>query len=332
MKRIFKILCVAIFTLSIILITSCKANDKVDESFIENVNKLKSYKMQGVLENYFPSGTKECVVTTYYKSPDNYRVELLNPNSVEGQIMVKNASGVYVLIPSVNKTFKVNSTWPANSSYPYLLQSLANDIISDSNIISTNEDSDTILELKAKLFNKEEITQKIILSNKNDLKEVLHYNTNHDLISKFKVTSIEKDLELEDTLFDTSETLETLNVYYKENPLDYDRTINYPAYYPDNTSIKDELIVGSSNNKSAITTFSGSVSYTITQKFLNDDDASSCEYVNGYIYATSGMFFMVDDNNITFYNNGIQYTIASNEVDTLEMIKMGDSLESSDLK
>lgn len=327
---IYLLILVSIFMLSVA--TGCKKKEKINESFVEKINNLKSYKLVGKLENNFPSGTKECVVTTYYKAPNLFRVELLNPNSVESQIMVKNNNGVYVLIPSVNKTFKVNSSWPTNSSYPYLLQSLANDIVSDDNIISTTEGNDTVLELKAKLFKKEDVKQKIIFDSDNNLKQVLLYNDNNDLITTFTVTSIEKDINLEDSLFDTSESLETLNVYYKENPLEYDRTLNYPTYYPEGTALLEEVITGGTNNKFAIMTFSGASNYTITQKYLNDDDNIRTEYVNGDIYTTGGIFVIADENNITFYNEGIQYTIASNDLEVFEMIKMGDSLDSSDIK
>ncbi len=332
MKKIFKFLCIVISIFMSICLTSCKKKDDVNKSFVEVINNLSSYKLVGKLESNFPSGTKECVVTTYYKSPNMYRVELLNPNSVESQIMVKNNTGVYVLIPSVNKTFKVNSAWPANSSYPYLLQSIANDVVSDENMVLTKEGNDTILELKAKLFNKDGVTQKVVLDSNMMPKQVFLYNNNHDLISTFTVNSIEKNAKLDDNLFNTSETLETLNVYYKENPLEYDRTVNYPTYYPEGTSLKEESITGSGDNKFAVMTFSGAVNYTITQKYINDNEDLITEYVNGDIYVSGGTFIFANINNITFYSDGIQYTIASNDIETLEMIKMGDSLNSNDIK
>ena len=160
-----------------------------------------------------------------------YRVELQNPNTVETQIMIKNADGVYVLVPSINKTFKVNSSWPANSSYPYLLQSISNDIISDSNMITKKEGKDTTLELKAKLFNGDQnTTQKIIFDENKMPKEVLLYDKNHNLLTRFVVKSIEQNPSLDQQLFKTTESLETLNVYYKENPIEYERLVTCLLY------------------------------------------------------------------------------------------------------
>ena len=191
MKKQFKIINFILILFLIMTLTGCKKKKQVETTFPEIVNKLTSYKLVGRLESTFPSGTKECNVTTYYRSPGEYRVEIQNPNVNETQIMVKNNSGVYVIIPSINKTFKVNSSWPENMSYPYLLQSLSNDIVQDSNLRTTTEGKSTIVELKAKLFTEDETTtQKIIFDENKMPKEVLIYDGNKNLLTKFVITSI----------------------------------------------------------------------------------------------------------------------------------------------
>ena len=64
-RKTFKLFLVMCILTSICFITSCKKNKPVDETFPEIVNKLTSYKLVGTLESNFPSGTKECNVTTY---------------------------------------------------------------------------------------------------------------------------------------------------------------------------------------------------------------------------------------------------------------------------
>ena len=39
-------------------------------------------------------------------------------------IILRNSEGIYVLTPSLNKSFKFQSEWPYNSSQTYLLQTL----------------------------------------------------------------------------------------------------------------------------------------------------------------------------------------------------------------
>ena len=76
MKKIF--LSLFIIT-SLILFVSCKKTDNIDESFAQIVNDLSSYKLVGKLESNFPSGTKECVVTVYYKKPNMLSQITLSP-------------------------------------------------------------------------------------------------------------------------------------------------------------------------------------------------------------------------------------------------------------
>ena len=333
MKKILKLSLLFIITGLIFTITGCKKKKPVESTFPEIVNKLTTYKLVGRLESTFPSGTKECQITTYYRSPGEYRVEIQNPNVNETQIMVKNTTGVFVIIPSINKTFKVNSNWPSNMSYPYLLQSLSNDIVEDTNLTTTKEGNNTIVELKAKLFNEDEsTTQKIIFDENNLPKEVLTYDKNKNLLTRFVVQTLEQNPTLNDELFSATETLETLHVVYQENPLTFERMISYPTYYSEGTSLKEENITGDANNKLAIMNFSGTTSFTIVQKFVNYSKDAKYEYVNGDIYIMGGVFTFVNGNNIQFYENGVEYTIASNSVECMEMMKMAESLRTTDGK
>ena len=67
------------------------------------------------------------------------------------QIILKNNDGVYILIPAVNKNFKIQSDWPENASYPYLLQSLAKDIANDPEALTTEDENTLTIETKTKM-------------------------------------------------------------------------------------------------------------------------------------------------------------------------------------
>lgn len=332
MKRKIKIFCcLSIIVMFSLCLVSCKKKTTPTESFPQIVSGLKSYKMVGKLETNFPSGTKESVITTYYKSPGFYRVEIQNPNAVETQVMIKNDQGVFVLIPSVNKTFKVNTVWPTNNSYPYLLQSLSNDIVSDESINMTEDTKE--ITLKAKLYNaSDNLTQKITFGEDNMPKEVVIYDSNKNVIMKYTVNQLETNISLDDGLFVANQTLETLYTYYQENPVEYDRYVTYPTYYPEGTSLKEETVTGSGDERVVIMKFSGECSYTIIEEYITDTKASKVEYMSSDVMVIGGVFGFVGTNNVEFYENGIEYTIASNDVSILEMIKTLDSLRTTDIK
>ena len=71
---------------------------------------------------------QEYHVEIWYKKPELYRVYLENPKKDQSQVILRNGNGVFVLTPSLNKSFRFHSDWPNNSSQVYLFESLVKDI------------------------------------------------------------------------------------------------------------------------------------------------------------------------------------------------------------
>lgn len=310
-----------------VLLTLVGCGSKLPEvSFPEKVAKLESYVVTGKLTSIFPSGTKECHITASYQKPDLYRVEIDNSTSGDKQILIKNTDGVHVLIPSINKSFKIKSGWPINSSYPYLLQSLAKDIIADESPVITKNENSTTIETEIKMFeNAMPSCQKIIFNNKTNLpEEVLIYDDNQTLISRFVFTKIDLDCTIDKELFSPKLTISSMREIYDD--IDVVRTIAYPTYFPLNSSLTDEKIKGTSANKSAIMQFGGACHYTIIQEFCQDNTDIVTVYAEGDIVVFGGIAYIVTENVVNFYYSGVEYCIASTELNALEMIKIGDSL------
>lgn len=327
-KRVIKSLLVCFLMLLTFTTISCKKNQDKVASFPEIVNDLKSYKLTGTFESNFPSGTKLSNVTVYYKNPDLYRVELVLPNSLEKQVILKNSEGVYVLIPSLNKNFKVSSNWPLTTSYPYLLQSLSKDFIADEEKQVEKTDEFTTYKLKVKLFdNVQDMYQKITFDNKTGLPtEVCVYKNDETLISHFKVNSLEVDIDVKDELFENNKTMETLKEVMTEEALDFDRAMSYPTYCPTGLILKEEVKTGSGDDQRVILTYAGSSFITIIEKFITPYETIKTEYIDGDIYVLGGVAAIVNNESIKFYEAGIEYTIASSNTDKLELVWIGDSL------
>lgn len=307
--------------------TSCKKGERVVQDFPTVVTNLESYKVTGKLYSMFPSGTKECVVTVYYQKPDFYRVEVDNAVLSDKQIVMKNEEGVHILVPSVNKTFKVKSSWPFNSSYPYLLQSLSKDMLSDENKVTILGEETSTVEIKAKVFeNALPSTQKIVFNNKTGYpNEVLVYDENANLLTKFVFENIEINKELDKDLFNVEKTLTSMREYYHDIVETYVRTITYPTYYPEGVKLKEELI-NNKTAKTAIMKYEGETSFTIIEQYLMDSSTVVTSFVDGDIYIMGGTIALINNNTVFFGEQGVEYTIASNNMHVIEMIKMGDSL------
>lgn len=327
-KRLIKTVLMCFLVLLTFTTISCKKNqDKVSE-FPEIINNLKSYKLTGTLESNFPSGTKISNITVYYKNPDKYRVELVLPNSLEKQVILKNPDGVFVLIPSLNKNFKVSSNWPLTTSYPYLLQSLSKDMIADEEKTVEKTDTTTTYKLKVKLFdNANDMYQKITFDNTTGLPtEVSIYKTDDTILSYFKVDKIETNIDINDELFENNKTMETLKEVLQEDQLDFDRAMSYPTYCPTGLVLKEEVKSGSNDSLRVILTYSGSSFLTIIEKFITPFESTKTEYIDGDLCIMGGVVTIVNDETIKFYDSGIEYTLASSNLEKLELVYIGDSL------
>lgn len=323
-----------ILILSIFLLSSCKENQIVEKKFPEIVNELESYKLEATLETYFENGSKECNVLVYFQKPNNYRVELTNNNINEKQIMIKNDKGVFIILPSINKTFKITSDWPENTQQPYLLHSLAKDILNSKDLITNAEGGNTTLELKTKLFdNVEPVKEKIVFDHKTKLpKDIYIYRSNNDLFNHVAIKNIEKNPKLNSELFIVDNTITSARLDYIDSPIEFDRSITYPTFCPVNTKLAQEIILGDDTNKKAVMKFTGDSSFTLIECYTEETESLKSEYFSGDIYTMAGSFALVANNTIKFYSNGVEYTIASNNIDLEDLIMIGESLEYSNIK
>src|SRR5690625_7791841 len=99
-----------------------------------------------------------------------YRVTLESDEEYGGQVILKNEEGVFVLTPSLNKSFKFQTDWPENSSQPYLYQSLINDVIKDKEATFTANDSHYVFQTKTNYQNSTNLQfQEIYFDKKNYL-------------------------------------------------------------------------------------------------------------------------------------------------------------------
>ena len=186
----------------------------------------------------------------------------------------------------------------------------------------------TTYKLKVKLFdNASDMYQKIIFDNSTGLPtEVSIYKTDDTLISHFKVENIEINIDIKDDLFENNETMETLKEVFQEEQLDFDRAMSYPTYCPTGLVLKEEVKSGSGDSQRVILTYSGSSFVTIIEKFVTPFENMKTEYIDGDLCVLGGVVSIINNESIKFYDSGIEYTLASSNLEKLELVYIGDSL------
>ena len=66
--------------------------------------------------------------------------------------------------------------------------------------------------------------------------------------------------------------------------------------------------------------------YTIAQEFQAVSVEEQILYLDGDIFIMGGVVTIINNDVLFFFDNGIEYTVASTALETLEMVRMAESL------
>ena len=320
MKKLLLIL----LAFSFIIMISCKEKE-TEKEFMEIITESTSYKAEGVMETYFMDSTKQSTFKVCYKSPDSIKITLSKVNNNDSQVIIKNSEGVFVLVPSINKNFKIKSDWPTNGSYPYLLTSLTKDIANTENAIITEDELTKTIETNTSLYKDAKATkQKIILDKETYLpKEVIVYNSQGEVYIKVVFTSIELDAQIDDKEFVVNDSMETMRAIITDTEYE-ERSIKYPNYVPTGSKLENEHTESNLDGSvvNSIMTYTGEASFTVVQEYVNDKETLTFAQESGYIIHVMGIPTILKENGVQAFYEGVEYVVASNELTYDEMIKV----------
>lgn len=210
MKKLF----LFVTLVAALCLTGCGSlSDKeIKDNFIKDIESLKSYYMEGSLKLINNDDSYEYDVEVSYQKEDNYKVSLNNKGNNYEQIILKNKEGVYVITPSLNKSFKFQSNWPDNNSQSYLLGSVVNDLKKDNEYKFTQKDSDYIYTVKTNYPNNPKYTKQNIILDKNyNLKKVEVQDDKNISYIEFTVKTIDKKANFNESEFSLEELTKDFN-------------------------------------------------------------------------------------------------------------------------
>ena len=141
MKKILKLF----FLISIFLLVLVGCGIKSADSIIDKLEKKQencdSYYVEGTMDIVNNEDTYTYNVSVSYKKDDYYKIDLVNTLNNHEQVILRNDEGVYVVTPSLNKSFKFQSDWPYNNSQVYLLNSIIEDLTEDEDRVFKTKDN-----------------------------------------------------------------------------------------------------------------------------------------------------------------------------------------------
>lgn len=319
-----------------IFITGCGKNNtgNVVKNLDNKVKNLKSYKLEGNLEIVNNDNTFNYRVSVDYKENDKYKVSLKNIANNHEQIILKNDDGVYVVTPSLNKSFKFQSEWPNNNSQVYILENIMNDICNDKNSKVYEDNGNYIIESSVNYPNNENLVKQRVEVD-NDLifrkVEVLDKDNNPYMI--FTIDSVNYKPNYDENYFEINSIINESNQQddNKNNSDKSEKTstlddIIYPLYVPTGTSLTKEEKVSKTDGERIILTFGGNKSFTLVEEVAVVNDELTVVPTYGEPYMLLDTVASLSSNSLNWVSNGIEYYIVSDVMNQNELIKVAESL------
>ena len=297
-------------------------SNKAISKYKKLLNDSSMYKLTGDMEIVSNEEVYDYTVTVDYMEGDYYKVTLENRDSEHKQIILKNESGVFVVTPSLNKSFKFQSEWPYNSSQSYILSSLLKDLENDSNVVFEEKDEKYILYSTVNypnnsslvsqkiIFNKEMIPEKVEVFNKEGISNIT-----------FKISKIDFKPKFDENNFEVESTSESVD---NKDVSSIDQVL-YPMYLPTGTKLQSEETVKSNDSERIILTFAGDKSFTLIEEVSKTPKEFEVTTTSGELVFYENVLGSLTDTSINWSMNGRDYYIIGDNLTNEELLKVAAS-------
>lgn len=327
-----KKICLLVISMFIFLVGCGKENEsKIVKKLNDNLNKTNSYYLEGDLSILNNNEEYKYDVSVYYLEDDYYRVNLLNKDSGHEQIILKNDEGVFVVTPSLNKSFKFQSNWPNDSSQVYLINSLYEDIINGKERVFSKNDDSYNFEIEANYPNNSNLVKQSITFDKDlVLKRVKIFNDNNEVQMNMEFTNIIFNESVDKKLFDLDNIIEGLDENKTDDVINSIDDIIYPLYIPVGTVLTDEEKVSKTDGERIILTFDGEKPFILVEETVSVEQEFSIVPMYGEPELMYDSIATISNNSISWISDGIEYYLVSDVMNQIELMEIATSITKID--
>ena len=299
---------------SLFLLVGCgKKSDDVIKEFESKVNSLENYHLEGEMQITNNEGN-------YYK------FSLINKENKHEQIILKNDEGVYVVTPSINKSFKFQSEWPSNSSQSYILESLLKDVLNDSErSVKNTNDKYTIISKVNYPNNNDLKTQEVTLGSDYLPNKIVVKNSSGSTLISVVVTKIDLKTKYDKNYFALSNSIkeEVNNSSTKETGVTL-KDVVYPMYLPSGTKYSGEEVITKDNSERVILTYTGVKPFILIEEASNNKEHETT-LVSGEVVQYGNVLGVLTSTSLNWSNNGKEYYLIGESLSSDEILQIASS-------
>lgn len=316
--------------ITLLLVTGCGKNSEssIVSDLDKKINKAEAYKLDGKLEIVNNDDVYNYDIEVSYKKDNYYKVLLTNKANDHTQIILKNDDGVYVLTPTLNKSFKFQSDWPYSNSQIYLLKSLINDIKNTKDRKFKETDKGYIFTTDVNYPNNSKLVKQTIeFDNKHNFKRVKVYDSNNVIYMTMTFNNIDYSPTFKKNYFDLNTIMGAYSIDKEnvEKTVALDDTI-YPLVLPTGTKLVSEEKVQKDVGERIIMTFDGDKPFLLVEESAVCEDEFTIIPTYGEPYQLMDTLGVMTNNSLTWTSNGIEYYIVSDVLNQDELIEVAQSI------
>ena len=304
-----------------------KIDDKdVVKELEKNITNKVGYKLEGTLEILNNDEVYVYDISVGHKKDDYYKVVLTNQSNNHSQVILKNDDGVFILTPSLNKSFKFQSDWPYNNSQIYLLDKVLDDINNDAEYKFKKTDKGFEIINKVNYpNNKNLVKEKIVLDDKYNIKKIYVYDADDLICMKMVFDDIDYSPKFSNDYFEIDEIMSTFEIEEVKETSIFEETM-YPLFIPDGTKLTNEERIKTDFGERVILTFEGDKSFLLVEETASVEEEFTIIPTFGEPYQLMDTLGVMTDTSLSWTSNGVEYYLISEVMEKDELIEVAQSI------
>lgn len=302
-----------------------------EEDILKDLDKkikdTKAYQANGNLEIVNNDDVYHYTVSTSYQKDGYYKVSLKNDANDHEQIILKNDSAVYVLTPSLNKSFKFQSDWPYNNSQIYLLESIIEDLQNDKERTFKETDNSYVFTSNVNYPNNRKLKkQEVTFDKKLNLKTVKVLNDNSVPEMTMRFSKIDWKPNFKKDYFSLESAMKAAAVNEEVKTTSVIEDIIYPLAIPEGTKLTNEEKVNKADGERVILTFEGEKPFLLVEETVSKEEELTIIPTYGEPFQFMDTVGALADNSLSWTANGMEYYLVSDVLNQDELIEVAESI------
>lgn len=300
-----------------------KSFDKKMESILEDMD---SYVLKGDMEINKGENIKVYALHVVYKKEDKqdyFKVSITDKEINQKQEIIRNKEGVFVVTPSLNQIFKFEGNWPLNSLKPYLMQSMVS-VMNQENTKTNKKDGKYYVRSDVNYPNNAFYKkQEMIFDEEGKIEAITIEDDNEVMQLNIKFNQVDYNCKVKNKEFEiikkTDESVYSEIISEEDLPL-------YPTNVFD--SILENFSQMEVNGETRhIMEYKGDKNFTVIESIKSRSEQLETVIMSGQFIDSVDAFGFYDGNHMMLINNGVEYTIYSDDLSLSQMVEVLSSMQ-----